>query len=142
MVNLNTEEAFKSAKREIDYAYTKTAFFRKHMDEVQLSPSNIKTIADFSQILPTEKKHYRKNFPIGVLAEGYSLNNRMLYRSQSSGTTGEQLQTVEEGWIYMQRAIDCLSVYPGLEFSNVGISAEAYSICGPKLFRCGMRQPK
>ena len=114
-LNLNTEEAFEAAKREINYAYAKTAFFRKHMDEAQLSPSNIKTTADFSQILPTEKKHYRKNFPIGVLAEGYSLNNKTLYRSQSSGTTGERLQTVEEGWIYMQRAIDCLSVYPGLD---------------------------
>lgn len=114
-LNLNNEESFESVKREIDYAYAKTAFFRKHMDEAQLSPTQIKTPADFGKILPTEKKHYRKNFPIGVLAEGYSLNDKMLYRSQSSGTTGERLQTVEEGWIYMQRAVDCLSVYPGLD---------------------------
>jgi phenylacetate-CoA ligase len=114
-LKLNNEEAFESAKREIDYAYSKTVFFRKHMDEAQLLPANIKTAADFSRILPTEKKHYRKNFPVGVLAEGYSLNNKMLYHTQSSGTTGERLQTVEEGWIYMQRAVDCLSVYPGLD---------------------------
>lgn len=112
---LNNEEAFELAKKEIDYAYAKTGFFRRHMDELQLSPASIKTRADFGKILPTEKKHYRKNFPAGVLAEGYSLNNKMLYRSQSSGTTGERLQTVEEGWIYMQRAVDCLSAYPGLD---------------------------
>jgi|GEM_PF-2000934 len=115
MVQLNNEETFEAAKGEIDYAYAKTGFFRRHLDEAQLSPSSIKTRADFGKILPTEKKHYRKNFPAGVLAEGYSLNNKMLYRSQSSGTTGERLQTVEEGWIYMQRAVDSLSVYPGLD---------------------------
>lgn len=112
---LNNEGAFEAAKSEVAYAYAKTPFFRKHMDEVQLSPNDIKTREDFSRILPTEKKHYRKNFPAGVLAEGYSLNNKMLYRSQSSGTTGERLQTVEEGWIYMQRAVDSLTVYPGLD---------------------------
>ncbi len=115
MLELDRNEIFESAMREIDYAYSKTAFFRKHLDEAQISVAGIKTREDFSRIPSTEKRHYRKNFPAGVLAEGYSLNNKLLYRAQSSGTTGERLITVEEGWIYMQRAVDCLSVYPGLD---------------------------
>ena len=115
MLNLNNRSAFEAAQKEIDYAYAKTVFFRKHMDESQLSPGDIKTSEDIKKIPPTEKRHYRKNFPAGVLAEGYSLNNKMLHRSQSSGTTGERLQTVEEGWIYMQRAVDSLMVYPGID---------------------------
>ena len=112
---LSDQATFEAAKSEVDYAYEKTVFFRKHMDESQLSPTGIKTREDFRKILPTEKRHYRKNFPAGVLAEGYSLKDKMLYRSQSSGTTGERLQTVEEGWIYMQRAVDSLAPYPGLD---------------------------
>jgi phenylacetate-CoA ligase len=109
---LYNEEAFESARSEIDYAYAKTGFFRKHMDEAQLAPKDIRTREDFSQIPPTEKKHYRKNFPAGVLADGYSLNNLELHRVHSSGTTGERLVTVEVGWIYMQRAMDSLTVNP------------------------------
>lgn len=111
---LYNEEAFESAKSEIGYAYEKTAFFRKHMDEAELAPKDIKTAEDFYRIPPTEKKHYRKNFPAGVLAQGYSLNNLELYRVHSSGTTGERLITVEVGWIYMQRAMDSLTVNPAI----------------------------
>lgn len=112
---LNTKASFEAAKMEINYAYEKTPFFRKHMTEANLDPKDIKTSDDFLRIPPTEKKHYRKNFPAGVLAQGYSLNDKLLYRAQSSGTTGERLITVEEGWIYLQRAVDSMSVYPGLD---------------------------
>ena len=78
---LANEEAFEAAKMELDYAYAKTAFFRKHMDEAHLAPNDIKTGEDFSRIPPTEKKHYRKNFPAGVLAEGYTLSDLELYKA-------------------------------------------------------------
>jgi phenylacetate-CoA ligase len=82
------------------------------MDEAHLSPKDIKTQKAFQKIPPTEKKHYRKNFPMNVLARGYSLKDKGLYRAQSSGTTGERLVTHELGFLFFQRAYGCLSVYP------------------------------
>lgn len=106
------ENDFEAAREEVAYAYENVVFFRKHMEEAQLTPNDIKTPDDFIKIPPTEKKHYRKNFPVDVLAKGYSLNDERLYRFPSAGTTGERLLTVELGHIYMKRAIDCMSVYP------------------------------
>jgi phenylacetate-CoA ligase len=82
------------------------------MDDAHLSPKDIVTPEDFQKIPPTEKKHYRKNFPMNVLAKGYSLKDKSLYRAQSSGTTGERLVTHELGFLFFQRAFVCISVYP------------------------------
>lgn len=103
---------FKAAREEIAYAYNNVRFFRKHMEEAKLSPEDIRNPGDFSKIPPTEKKHYRKNFPIDVLANGYTLKDDRLIRFPSAGTTGERLLTVELGLIYLKRAIASMSVYP------------------------------
>ena len=84
------------------------------MDDAHLSPKDIITREDFQKIPPTEKKHYRKNFPVNVLAKDYSLKDKGLYRAQSSGTTGERLITHELGFLFFQRAFACLSVYPAV----------------------------
>jgi phenylacetate-CoA ligase len=111
----NYDDTFELAKEEIAYAYEKVLFFRKHMEKASLTPKDIKTPEDFQRIPPTEKKHYRKNFPVGVLAEGYSLNDKSLYRTQSSGTTSERMVTIEAGLFYFERAVECISVYPSLQ---------------------------
>jgi len=103
---------FEAARKEITYAYENVRFFRKHMDEANLSPEDIRTPGDFGRIPPTEKKHYRKNFPLDVLAKGYTLKDDRLTRFPSAGTTGERLMTVELGLVYMKRAIETMSVYP------------------------------
>lgn len=103
---------FEAARKEITYAYENVRFFRKHMDEAKLSPEDIRTPGDFGRIPPTEKKHYRKNFPLDVLAKGYTLKDDRLTRFPSAGTTGERLMTVELGLVYMKRAIETMSVYP------------------------------
>jgi phenylacetate-CoA ligase len=103
---------FEAAREEVAYAYENVGFFRKHMEEAKLSPEDIRTPKDFSKIPPTEKKHYRKNFPLDVLAKGYTLKDERLVRFNSAGTTGERLLTVELGLIYMKRAMNSMSVYP------------------------------
>ncbi|MGD2089695.1 MAG: phenylacetate--CoA ligase family protein [Candidatus Aminicenantes bacterium] len=105
---------FEGAKKELTYAYENVSFFRKLIDNANLSIKDIRTAEDFRGIPATNKSHYRKNFPVGVLAKGYSLNDRGLYRVQSSGTTGERLVTIEVGLLYFQRAVECFSVYPSL----------------------------
>jgi phenylacetate-CoA ligase len=106
------ETDFEAARKEAAYACENVVFFRKHMEEAGLTANDIRTPGDFSKILSTEKKHYRKNFPVDVLAKGCFLNDERLYRFPSAGTTGERLLTVELGHIYMKRAIECTSVYP------------------------------
>ena len=108
------DNTFESVKKEISYAYEKTLFFNKHMAAAQLSPTDIKTKEDISRIPPTEKKNYRTNFPSGVLAGGFSLNDKRLFRTQSSGTASERLETLEVGFLYLQRAMQCLTVQPSL----------------------------
>ena len=106
------ENDFEAARKEVAYAYENVLFFRRHMEAAQLTPGDIKRPDDFSKIPPTEKRHYRKNFPVDVLAKGYSLKEERLSRFPSAGTSGERLLTVELGHIYLRRAIECTSVYP------------------------------
>jgi phenylacetate-CoA ligase len=111
-MTVDFRDNFEAAREEIAYAYRNVRFFRKHMEEAELSPEELRTPKDFSKIPPTEKKHYRKNFPVDVLAKGYTLKDERLIRFPSAGTTGERLLTVELGLIYMKRAFDAMSVYP------------------------------
>jgi phenylacetate-CoA ligase len=96
--------------KEVTYAYDKVGFYRKLLDAANLSPVDIVTPDDISKLPTTEKKDYRKNFPIGVVAKGISFNDSSLYRSQSSGTTGERLITLEHGMLLLDRAVKCANV--------------------------------
>ncbi|MCP5048662.1 MAG: phenylacetate--CoA ligase family protein [bacterium] len=106
------ENDFGSAQKEVAYAYENVPFFKKHMDDAQLAPNDIRRPEDFAKIPSTEKKHYRKGFPVNVLAKGFTLKDDRLSRFPSAGTTGERLLTVELGHIYMKRAMDCTAIYP------------------------------
>lgn len=84
---------FEAVREEVAYGYTNTAFFRRHMEASGLRPQDIKSIADFQRIPPTSKVHYRRNFPAGVLAKGYTLTSPNVMRFQSSGTSGDRLNS-------------------------------------------------
>ena len=110
-LSINLDEAV----REIEYAYNHTPFFTDHLNDFGLKPSDIRTHEDLLKIPYTSKKHYRKNFPAKVLSEGFSINDQRLYRTQSSGTAGERLVTLEVGIFFLGRAKDTLTVYPEIE---------------------------
>jgi phenylacetate-coenzyme A ligase PaaK-like adenylate-forming protein len=98
--------------KEVEYAYENVPFYKKKLDDLGIKLDAIKA-ESFSEQLPlTEKKDYRKNFPMGVLAKGFSLNHPMLNKSQSSGTTGERLVTFEIGMNLLNRAIACTRSFP------------------------------
>ncbi|MFI0425211.1 phenylacetate--CoA ligase family protein [Spongiactinospora sp. 9N601] len=80
-------------REEIAYAFDSTVFFRDHMEANGLRPEDIKDTDDFLRIPPTSKSHYRRNFPTGVLAKGYTLNSSHVMRFQSSGTSGDRLNS-------------------------------------------------
>ena len=83
----NQPTSFERFKKELSYSYEKVPFYKKHLDSAGTAPGNIHSTSDIMKLPYTEKKHYRKNFPIGVLAQGYKPNDQRLTRSQSSGTT-------------------------------------------------------
>lgn len=85
--------SFKDVRREVAYAYEKVKFFKTHMEMSGLRPDDIKTLADFKRIPVTRKLHYRRNYPSGVLAAGFTLTGPHVMRFQSSGTSGERLNS-------------------------------------------------
>ena len=111
----NQQSNFERFKRELAYSYEKVPFYRKHLDSAGADPNSIRSPADIMKLPHTEKKHYRKNFPMGVLAKGYKPNDIRLTRSQSSGTTGDRLVTVEVGMLLLNRAMKCARANPAIE---------------------------
>lgn len=112
---VNQENSFDRFKKELNYSYEKVPFYRKHLDNSGTHPGNINHIGDVFKLPYTEKQHYRKNFPLGVLAKGYKPNDIRLTRSQSSGTTGERLITVEAGMLLLNRAAKCARINPVIQ---------------------------
>ncbi|GAB4184392.1 MAG: phenylacetate--CoA ligase [Wenzhouxiangellaceae bacterium] len=111
----NQQSHFERFKKELNYSYEKVPFYRKYLDSSGIHPGSIRSLDDVQKLPCTEKQHFRKNFPLGVLAQGYKPNDRRLTRSQSSGTTGERLITVEVGMLLLNRAMKCAKVNPAIE---------------------------
>ncbi|WP_281560965.1 hypothetical protein [Thalassomonas sp. RHCl1] len=107
---------------ELDYAYNNVPFYHKKLTELGIVPGNIKTEQDLARLPFTTKTDFRKNFPKGILAEGFTLNHPMVVSSRSSGTTGERLITIELGMFLLQRALQCAQVNPAIlsAFSKEG----------------------
>lgn len=110
-----TQIQFDAFLKELNYAYSNVSFYRKHLEHNGITPEDILFVEDVKDIPYTEKKDYRKNFPIGVVAKGFSLSDESLVRSQSSGTTGERLITYEVGMLLLARAIECTRVNRNVE---------------------------
>ena len=104
---------------ELTYAYENVPFYKKHFDTAGIKPADIKSARDIANIPTSQKRDFRKNFPMGVLAKGFSLDSPILTRSQSSGTTGERLVTYEMGLLLMGRAMASCEVNPGVEAAFV-----------------------
>ncbi|MFH9353655.1 phenylacetate--CoA ligase family protein [Kitasatospora sp. NPDC017646] len=101
---------FEAVREEIVYAFENTVFFHDHMVANGLRPEDIKGPADFHRIPPTAKAHYRRNFPAGVLARGYTLTSAEVMRFQSSGTSGERLNSAILSYDLARRQATALGV--------------------------------
>ncbi len=101
--------------QELEYAYENVPFYAKHLKKSAITPEDIADEADIGKIPTTQKRDYRKNFPVGTFARGYNLKDTSLVRSQSSGTSGERLITYEVGMLLSSRAMDCVEVNPAIE---------------------------
>ncbi|MCP2273938.1 phenylacetate-CoA ligase [Actinokineospora diospyrosa] len=103
---------FDAVREEIAYAFDRTVFFRNHMEANALRPEDIRSAEDFQRIPPTSKSHYRRNFPAGVLAKGYTLNSPHVMRFQSSGTSGDRLNSAILAYDLTRRQATALGVNP------------------------------
>ncbi|OEV36941.1 hypothetical protein HS99_0027175 [Kitasatospora aureofaciens] len=106
---------FDAVREEIAYAFENTAFFRKHMEANGLRPEDIRSLADFRRIPPTSKGHYRRGFPAGVLAKGYTLTSPNVMRFQSSGTSGERLNSAIMSYDLARRQATGFGVHRGFD---------------------------
>lgn len=108
------ESSFDGAIEEVAQAYERVPFFGKLMDKAGLRPGDVRSPTDFRRIPATSKVDYRRNFPAGVLVKGASLNDPFVYRSQSSGTTGERLLTIAHSYLLADRMTTTSGVNPEL----------------------------
>jgi phenylacetate-CoA ligase len=106
--------SFDGAIEEVAQAYERVPFFRKLMEQAGLRPGDVRDPVDFRRIPVTSKVDYRRNFPAGVLVKGASLNDPFVYRSQSSGTTGERLLTIAHSYLLADRMTTTSGVNPQL----------------------------
>lgn len=119
--------SFPAALDEVAAAYAGVPFFQRLMDEAGLRPRDLRTPAEFRQLPATSKVDYRRNFPAGVLMQGTTLNDPFVFRSQSSGTTGERLLTIAHTYALAERMTSTSGVNPGLQ--AVFASAKQQRIC-------------
>ncbi len=81
---LQSERLVKQIKR----VYERVPLFKKRMDDLNLKPSDIKSIKDLSKLPFSNKQDLRDNYPYGLFAE--PLENVVRIHA-SSGTTGKQI---------------------------------------------------
>lgn len=101
---------FEGVLDEIAYAYSNVRFFRAHMEVNGLVPEDVRTPDDFRRIPITRKSDYRRNYPAGVIASGFSLNNPHVMRFQSSGTSGERSNSATLAYDLARRQATSISV--------------------------------
>jgi phenylacetate-CoA ligase len=102
--------SFAGAVDELAMAYKAVPFYGPHLDAAGLRPEDIASPADFRRVPATSKAHYRRHFPAGVLVRGSTMADDFVFRSRSSGTTGERLVTLAHTFTLAQRQIKTTSV--------------------------------
>ena len=73
-------------KEQVSYLYQNVPFYKKKLDEIGVSPSTIKGVADIHKLPFTKKADLRDNYPFGLSAVP---QNEVARIHCSSGTTGK-----------------------------------------------------
>lgn len=102
------------AIREVEFAFENQPMWADHMAAAGLRPVDIRSEEDIRRIPLTQKADYRRGFPAGVLIRGTSVNDRLVLKSQSSGTGGERLVTVAHTYALAERMSATMTIHPGL----------------------------
>lgn len=87
----------------VSHAWSNSSFYRKRLEEADVAPDDIRTIADLSRLPYTTAEDLRDNYPLPLL----SVPSRDIVRiHSSSGTTGRRkilcyTQKDIDDWLYM-----------------------------------------
>ncbi|MCI8468926.1 MAG: phenylacetate--CoA ligase, partial [Eggerthellaceae bacterium] len=73
---------------QVDYTYRNVEWYRRQMDEMGVSPADIKTLDDVRKLPFTDKSALRETFPFGMVAVPM---DEIVEMHASSGTTGKPI---------------------------------------------------
>lgn len=105
-------------KRVIERVYHNTPFYRKKMQELNITPDDIQSIEDITKLPFTVKQDLRDNYPFGLMAAPMSEIVRL---HASSGTTGKPVvvgYTRGDLSVWSEVVARCLTAY-GLSKNDV-----------------------
>lgn len=105
---------FPGVLKELSYSFDNVEFYQELFSSTGVDLTKINHPEDLELIPFTSKSDYRRNFPKGTLAKGFTLSHPMITSSRSSGSTGERLITLEIGMHLLSRAISCAKVNPAI----------------------------
>ena len=98
-------------KKVVEHAYHNTPFYRRKMQEMGLTPSDIQSIDDIAKLPFTVKQDLRDNYPFGLMAVPMSEIVRL---HASSGTTGKPIvvgYTRKDLAMWAEVVSRCLTAY-------------------------------
>lgn len=98
-------------KNMVEHVYHNSPFYRKKMQEMDLSPNDIQSIDDIVKLPFTVKQDLRDNYPFGLMAVPMSEIVRL---HASSGTTGRPIvvgYTRKDLSVWSEAVARCLTAY-------------------------------
>ncbi len=111
----------------VDYVYHHTPFYRKKLQEMDITPDDIMTIDDIGKLPFTVKQDLRDNYPFGLQAAD---QNQIIRIHASSGTTGNPTivgYTRKDISIWSECMARCLSSY-GITRGDIFSVAYGYGL--------------
>lgn len=105
----------------VAHAYANVPHYRRALDEIGVSPDDIRTLADVRRLPFTTKEDLRRNYPFGMFAVPMSEVRRI---HASSGTTGRPTvvgytQTDLDNWATLiARSLRASGIRPGMKVHN------------------------
>lgn len=111
----------------VDRVYHNTPFYRRKMQELDITPDDIRTIDDVSKLPFTTKQDLRDNYPYGLFAVPMS---QIIRLHASSGTTGSPTvvgYTRRDLSIWSEMIARCLSAY-GADGNDIFSVAYGYGL--------------
>ncbi|MDR2791292.1 MAG: phenylacetate--CoA ligase [Tannerellaceae bacterium] len=95
----------------VKHAYHNSPFYRRKMQELDLTPDDVQGIADITKLPFTVKQDLRDNYPFGLMAVSMSEIVRL---QASSGTTGKPIvvgYTRKDLAVWAEGVARCLTAY-------------------------------
>ena len=117
----------KQLHRVVDYVYHSTPFYRRKLQEMDITPEDIQTIDDIVKLPFTVKQDLRDNYPFGLQA---AEQNQIIRIHASSGTTGNPTivgYTRKDIGIWSECMARCLTSY-GVSRGDIFSVAYGYGL--------------